>query len=201
MKKIIIFGSGGHCKACIDVIETQKKFKIVGLVDNKKNSLLKYRILASDKKLKLISKKVRFALIAVGHLKDSKIRENLYKKAKYFKFNFPTIISPLAYVSKHAIIGPGTIIMHGSIVNAGASVAENCIINTNSVIEHDVKIESHCHISTGVIVNGGAFIKKNTFIGSCAVINQNIIVGKNCFINANIFVEKDLKDNSRIYEK
>lgn len=203
MKKIIIFGSGGHSKACIDVIESENKFKIIGLIDNKQkyNLLFKYKILGSEKELDFISKKVRFALIAVGHLKDNTIRESLYKKAKYFKFNFPTIISPLAYVSKHATIGPGTIIMHGSIVNAGASIAENCIINTNSVIEHDTKIESHCHISTGAIVNGGVFIKKNTFIGSCAVIKQNIIIGRNCFVNANIFLKKNLKDNSKIYEK
>ena len=36
MKKIILIGAGGHCKSCIDVIEIQKKFKILGLVDNKK---------------------------------------------------------------------------------------------------------------------------------------------------------------------
>jgi sugar O-acyltransferase (sialic acid O-acetyltransferase NeuD family) len=203
MKKIILLGSGGHSKACIDVIESEKKFKIIGLVDNKKkyDSLFGYKILGNETELKFISKKTNFALIAIGHLKDNTIRENLYKKAKYFKFNYPTIISPLAYVSKHATIGAGTIVMHGSIVNAGATIAENCIINSNSLIEHDVKIESHCHISTGAIVNGGVYIKKNSFIGSGSVMKQNIIIGKNCFVNANIFLDKNLKDNSKIYEK
>ena len=32
-KKIILVGSGGHAEACIDVIESEKKFKILGLVD------------------------------------------------------------------------------------------------------------------------------------------------------------------------
>jgi UDP-perosamine 4-acetyltransferase len=36
MKKIILIGAGGHCKSTIDVIEKEKKYKIVGLVDNKK---------------------------------------------------------------------------------------------------------------------------------------------------------------------
>ena len=35
-------------------------------------------------------------------------------------FNLPTIISPLAHVSKYAKIGQGNIIMHGSIINAGS---------------------------------------------------------------------------------
>ena len=36
MKKIILIGAGGHCNSCIDVIELEKKYKIIGLVDNKK---------------------------------------------------------------------------------------------------------------------------------------------------------------------
>ena len=35
-KNIILIGAGGHAKVCIDVIESEKKFKIVGLIDNKK---------------------------------------------------------------------------------------------------------------------------------------------------------------------
>ena len=33
MKKIILIGGGGHALSCIDVIESEKKFKIVGIVD------------------------------------------------------------------------------------------------------------------------------------------------------------------------
>ena len=39
-KKIILVGSGGHAEACIDVIESEKKFKILGLVDIKKMNYL-----------------------------------------------------------------------------------------------------------------------------------------------------------------
>ena len=38
MKKIILVGAGGHAVSCIDVIRQEKKFKISGLVDNKKVS-------------------------------------------------------------------------------------------------------------------------------------------------------------------
>ena len=30
MKNIILIGAGGHSKACIDVIESEKKYKIIG---------------------------------------------------------------------------------------------------------------------------------------------------------------------------
>ena len=35
MKKIIILGDGGHAKSCCDVIELEKKYKIIGLITNK----------------------------------------------------------------------------------------------------------------------------------------------------------------------
>ena len=36
MKKIILLGGGGHCKSCIDVIENENKYKIIGIIDKKK---------------------------------------------------------------------------------------------------------------------------------------------------------------------
>jgi sugar O-acyltransferase (sialic acid O-acetyltransferase NeuD family) len=199
MKKIILIGAGGHCASCIDVIEMQRKFKIVGLIDNKKkNFLLNYKIIGSDKELKKFSKRIQYALITTGHIKNSKIRENLFKKISNYGFKFPAIISPLSYVSKHASIGEGTIVMHGAIINAGAKIGKNCIINNKTLIEHDVVVEDNCHLSTRSTVNGGVTIKKNSFIGSCSVIKQNIKIEKNCFVNANLFIEKNLKSNSKI---
>ena len=37
-EKIFIIGSGGHAEACIDVIEKQKKFQVIGLIDIKKQN-------------------------------------------------------------------------------------------------------------------------------------------------------------------
>tara|TARA_B100001123_G_C14973923_1_gene892819 strand:- start:233 stop:841 length:609 start_codon:yes stop_codon:yes gene_type:complete len=201
MKKIILIGAGGHSRSCIDVIEMQRKYKIIGLIDNKKKSSLNYKIIGSDNELKKFSKKIHYALITIGQITNSKIRENLFKKALNCGFKFPTIISPLSYVSKHASIEEGTIVMHGSIINAGAKIGKNCIINSKSLIEHDVVIGDHCHLATRSTVSGGVTIKRNSFVGSCSVIKQNLKIGKNCFINANLFLQKDLKDNSKYYEK
>ena len=199
MEKIILIGGGGHCKSCIDVIEMQKKFRIIGLIDKKKNFFsLNYKIIGTDKNLKKFSKKIKYALVTTGQIKNSKIRENLFKKLKKNGFKLPVIISPLSYVSKHASIGEGSIVMHGSIINAGAKIGKNCIINSRALVEHDAIVGDHCHLSTGSIVNGGVVIKKNSFIGSGAVIKQDVKIGKNCFINANLFLSKNLKDNSKL---
>lgn len=201
MKNIILIGAGGHCKSCIDVIEAEKKYKIVGLIDKNKNSINKnYKILGDDNILELLLKKTKFALITLGQIKNLKKREKLFNKLKKIGFKFPSIISPLAYVSPNAIIGKGTIIMHGAVVNAGARVGTNCIINSKALIEHDAIVGNNCHLSTRSTLNGEANIGDNSFIGTHTVIKQNVKISNNCFINGNLFVDKNIKANTKIYD-
>jgi sugar O-acyltransferase (sialic acid O-acetyltransferase NeuD family) len=196
MKKIILIGAGGHCVSCIDVIEQEKKFSIYGLIDNiNKKKMIDYKIIGKDINLKNIFKKIKYAFITMGQIKNMKYREEIFNKVSKIGYIIPNIISPKSYVSNKASIGKGSIVMHGAIVNAGAKIGKNCIINSKSLIEHNVTIGDNCHISTGAIINGQSEIKKNTFVGSGSVVKQNIIIGENCFINANIFIDKNLKEN------
>ena len=138
MKKIILIGAGGHCNSCIDVIELEKKYKIVGLVDKKvKIKNQKYKILENDRNLKMLLSKSKFAHITLGQINNSKKREELFYNLKKIGYKFPSIISPLAYVSPQAKIGEGTIVMHGAIINRGAEIGKNSIINSKALVEHD----------------------------------------------------------------
>ena len=195
MKKIILVGGGGHCKSCIDVIENENKYKIIGIIDKKKNFLLNYKVFTESYLKKKIIKN-NYSLVTVGHIKNYKIRVELFNKLKNLGFKIPSIISPSAYISKHAVIGQGTIVMHGAIVNAGAVIGNNCIINTNSLIEHDVSIGDHTHISTEATINGGAIIGDKVFIGSRSVIKDNISIGDCSIVGANLYIKKNLKKNS-----
>ena len=201
MKKIILIGAGGHCNSCIDVIELEKKYKVVGLVDKKINTYnQKYKILGNDKNLKIYLSKTNFAHITLGQIKNLNRRGELFNNLKKIGYKFPSIVSPLAYVSPQAKIGEGTIVMHGAIVNRGAIVGNNTIINTKALVEHDAIVGNNCHLATGSTLNGGALIGNNSFIGSHTVLQQNIKVGNNCFVNANLFIKKNLKNNFKIYE-
>jgi len=195
MKKIILVGGGGHCKACIDVIENENKYKIIGIIDKKKNFLLNYKVFTESYLNKRLIKN-NYSLVTVGHIKNYKLRVKLFNKIKNLGFKIPSIISPSAYISKHAVIGQGTIVMHGAIINAGAVIGNNCIINTNSLIEHDVVIGDHTHISTEATINGGVVIGNKVFIGSRSIIKDNISIGDCSIVGASVYIKKNLKKNS-----
>ena len=192
-EKIILIGGGGHCRSCIDVIEQGGRFDIVGIVDvpeKKQQTVLGYPVIGSDADLAELIKSLPNVLVTLGQIKSPITRMNLFNDLKPKGVCFPVIKSPLAFVSPHAYVAEGTIVMHHAIINAGARVGRNCIINTKALVEHDAVIEDHCHISTGAIINGGAIIGSGSFFGSGAVAKEYTSVPSNSFIKANSLYRK-----------
>jgi sugar O-acyltransferase (sialic acid O-acetyltransferase NeuD family) len=177
MNKLLLIGGGGHCKSCIDVIEQQGIYAIAGIIDRPSESgkkIMGYKVIGTDDDLSRLRNEFDYAFVTVGQIRNADVKIRLYSLLKKLDFHIPFIVSPLAYVSKHAKISQGTIVMHHALVNAGAIVGENCIINTKALIEHDAVVEDCCHISTGGIINGGVTVKKNSFVGSNTSTKQYI---------------------------
>ena len=193
-KQILLIGGGGHCRSCIDVIEREDRFVVAGIVDvlEKRNqTVLGYPVIGSDGDLPALIKLYPQVLITLGHIRSPRRRMELFGELEDMGADFPVIRSPLAYVSPHARVGAGTIIMHHALVNAGARVGKNCIVNTRALIEHDAVIDDHCHIATGAVVNGGVTMGRGTFYGSCAVSKEYTTIPPGSFIKAGgIYPEK-----------
>lgn len=191
-KPLILIGGGGHCRACIDVIEQEGRFAILGIVDLPEKvgqTVLGYPILAADADLQELVRQYPVFFITLGQIRSPEKRMRLYQFLRASDVTVPTIFSPLAYVSPHAQVGAGTIVMHQAVVNAGAVVGENCIMNTKALIEHDARIGDHCHVSTGAILNGGVTVGEGSFIGSGAVCRESITIKSYSFIKANSLVK------------
>ena len=202
-KKIILIGGGGHCKSCIDVIEQEGSFIIVGITDQADKigeNILSYSILSDDDAIPKLAAEHQF-LITIGHIRSAEPRVRLYKALLAAKGDLVTVISPRAYVSPHAEIGKGTIVMHGATVNAGAKVGNNCIINSHALVEHDAMISDHCHIATGAIINGGVQVGAQTFVGSRAMTREYITIGAGSFIAGGMSIYQDLQEQSRVKPK
>jgi len=195
-KKLILLGGGGHCKSCIDVIEQSGRYEIVGIIDQKERFgklVLGYKIIGTDEDIESLVNKGNEFLVTVGQIKTAETRVRLFNQLRQYNAKIATIISPRAYVSQHAKIGGGSIIMHDALINASASIGKNCIINTKALIEHDVIIGDHSHISTGAVINGGVDIKQGTFFGSNATSREYVASLEVDFIKAGT-VYKGLKN-------
>ncbi len=184
-ESILLVGAGGHAKACIDVIEQEGRFSVKGLVGLSHEVGLRvfdYPVLGTDEDLPTLLEDCANALITVGQIKTPEPRMRLFDMLQKNSCELPVIVSPRAYVSPHATLGAGTIVIHGAIINAGAVVGKNCIINSQSLVEHDVVIADHCHIATAATINSGVHIGAGTFIGSNSSVRQCVNIGERCLI-------------------
>ncbi len=192
MKKLILIGGGGHCKSCIETIESTGSYSVAGILDVKEKvggKILDYSIIGTDEDLEKYTGKEFSFLITVGQIKSNATRLKLYNRIKSLNLPLATVIASTAYVSKRAIIGEGTIIMHHAIINADVTIGVNNIINNKVLVEHDAQIGNHCHISTGAILNGGVQVKDNAFVGSGAITKEYTTIPEAAFIKANSIVK------------
>ena len=199
MKSLILFGSGGHSKACIEVIESSQEFKIKGIVIHPKEEIkefMNYKIIGNDNNFNNYSSKNDLGLICVGQLPSPAKRIKLFNLINKSNINLATVKSSSSLVSKHSLIDYGTIIMHNVLINIDVKIGKNCIINTNSLLEHDVVVGDHCHISTGVILNGSVQVGNECFIGSGSIVREGVKIGDRSIISAGKVVMKDLPKDS-----
>ncbi len=193
---IILLGGGGHCKSCIDVIEQEGKYEIIGITDVPEkvgHTMAGYPVIGTDDDLPKLKGNCHNFLITVGHIQSPGIRIKLFKMLRELGVNIPVIISPHAIVSRQAKIGSGTIVMHNAIVNTEALIGENCILNTGALIEHESRVGDHCHISTYAILNGQCGVGSECFIGSRTVLANNISIPANTLIAAGSVVLRSLE--------
>ena len=199
MSELVLIGAGGHCKAAIDVIEQEGIFSIIGVTTKKIgecDSVLGYPVVGTDDDLLSLVCDDRFFLVAIGQISTSEARITAFNRATGIGMQPVSIRSPKAYVSPHATIGNGTLIMHGAIVNADAQVGINSIINSLALVEHDSIIGNHCHISTGAKTNGNVIVGEKSFIGSGAVLRNGISVGARSVIGAGCYVNFDVPEDA-----
>ncbi|AHC16490.1 NeuD/PglB/VioB family sugar acetyltransferase [Salinispira pacifica] len=195
-EKILLIGGGGHCRSCIDVIETEGKYEIAGIVDGaleKGSDVLGYPVLGEDEDIpELLSKITTNCLITVGQIKSPAVRVKLVELTAQLNASFPIIVSPHAYVSSHAEVNAGSIIMHGAVVHVGVKVGAHCIINSQALLEHDSQVGSFTHISTAAILNGDVLVNDRCFVGSSATLYQGINIASGVIVPAGSVVRKSI---------
>lgn len=201
-KNIVLIGGGGHCKSCIEVIESTEAYKIMGILDLPSElgkKVLDYEVIGNDHDYEKFHLEGCCFLITTGQIKSAEVRKRIFGQLNLIHAEIETVIASTAKISKYSTIGRGTIIMHHCFINAGAKIDENCIVNTASVVEHDVVIEKHCHISTKAVINGDCKIGSETFIGSSSCVSNGVVIANNVIVGAGSLVLNKIKKSGTYF--
>ena len=63
---ILLIGGGGHCRACVDVLEQEGRFQIAGIVERNggpREAVLGYPVLGTDEDLTQLKEKYELVLV------------------------------------------------------------------------------------------------------------------------------------------
>jgi sugar O-acyltransferase (sialic acid O-acetyltransferase NeuD family) len=203
MKNILIFGSEGHAKVIVDIIEKQGKYNITGFIDvhrGKKTVILGYKVLGDESSLKDIvsSYEIYGGIIGIGDNSNrAKCRDKIIKVIPNFKF--VNCIHPKSILGKDVTLGEGNVIMASAIINSSTSINNHCILNTNSSIDHDCLMSDFSSVAPNVTVGGNVKIGDYSAIGIGTNIFHNVNIGYNCIIGGGSLVCHDTYDNSIYY--
>lgn len=183
-----IFGVGGHGKSIIDMVSSDCKIPIQGLLDdNEFGNLMGIPI----KKLDEIDSLNKSDLhIAIG---NNKTRKEIALK---LDASYPTLIHPESTISKFTNIGKGSVVMAQSSIKAMTNIGNHCIINAGAVIGHDVNIADYVHVAPNSAIGGFVSIGEGTHIGIGASVIQGIKIGKWSVVGAGAVIIRDVPDYS-----
>ncbi len=176
----------------IELCESCNK-EIIGIIDDsKKKPILNYPIIGTDKDAKDIFFKYPGVPIIISPDEPNK-RQNLTKYYLDIGFNFTSLVSPNATVSKNSRIGKGVVIQNGANISSMVDIKDFVRVNANANIMHDCVIGEHTTVAPNAVVLGRVNISQACYVGANSTILPNIKIGKNSVIGAGAVVIRDIE--------
>jgi sugar O-acyltransferase (sialic acid O-acetyltransferase NeuD family) len=195
---IIIYGGGGHGKALIELLQTLRIFRIIGIVDDGLaigERILGIPVLGGAEALPdLYNTGVRQAVNAVGGIGNITTRIQVFERLKQAGFTCPAVVHPSAFVEASARLSPGTQIFPLAYLGSEAETGFGCIVNTGAIVSHNCTLGDYANISPGAMLAGEVQIGRGALVGMGATINLRVIVGAGARIGNGAAVKEDVPD-------
>lgn len=171
----------------------QAGFIIRGIIDGKlKDTYYGYPVLGTDEDAgRLFSE---YGSCKVVLTPDSpKVREKLERLYSSIGYDFATVVSPGATVSKYARIGKGAVVQDHVNVSAGTSIGRFAKLNTYCNIMHDNTIDDFTTVAPSAVFLGRIKVGKSAYIGANSTVLPELTIGENAVVGAGAVVTKDVE--------
>jgi sugar O-acyltransferase (sialic acid O-acetyltransferase NeuD family) len=191
MKKVILVG-GFH-----EIIELCEEcgLKVVGIIDNLHSGFYYgVPVIGTDEDAGVLFSDYRDCKVVITP--DSpKVREKLVHLYESVGFDFATVISPFAHISKYAVIGKGTVIQAGVNISSSTVIGSFCKLNSYCNVMHDNSIADFTTIAPNAVLLGKVITGKGSYIGANATILPNISIGAYSTVGAGAVVTRNVPEN------
>ena len=186
MEKLLLVGAGGFGRVVLEHVSAL--YDCAFLDDGDASIVDGIPVVGKTGDLKMFFTEYNLLLVTIG---NNKLRQALYEKAASVGYSFPNIIHPSAYVSPHAHIGYGCIILNNAVVQNNARCGDGCILNPGVELHHDSTIGSYCLIYTNSVIRSLTRVGDHVWIGSNCTVSTGSVVEDNSIIADGMAVQRD----------
>ena len=172
-EKLLLLGSGGfgrvvleHAKLDYDCAFIDDGLETGTVVDG-------VPVIGKTSELDKFYPEFKLLLVTIG---NNRLREELYRAAACIGYDFPIIIVPSAYISPHARIGKGCVVLNNAVVQNNAQIGDGVILNPGVEAHHDSRIGNYCLIYTNSVVRSLTHVGDRVWIGSTATVATSAVV-------------------------
>lgn len=134
--------------------------------------------------------------IAVGYVRNNKIRKDRYLSSKEMGYQMPSFISSFAAVSPQTPIGDNCVVGNFTGIAATARIGNDVWIGDGCIVGEDVVIGDHCYLSAGVAIAGFSRIGSCCYFGVRSTVRNKVSIGNDCVIGAGALMLEDAADGS-----
>lgn len=124
-------------------------------------------------------------IVSIG---DCAVRWDKHRALQAAGASLVSVVHPSAEVSRHAMLGTGTVVMAGAIVNIDTVVGQACIINTGATVDHDCRLGDAVHICPGAHLSGNVQVGNGSWVGVGAAVKQGIVIGERVMVGVGAVV-------------
>ena len=171
MEKLLLVGAGGFGRVVLE--HASSLYDCAFLDDGEQTVVDGVSVIGKTSEMVSFYSEYKLLLVNIG---NNKLRERLYTEAASIGFTFPNIIHPSAYISPHAHIGSGCIILNNTVVQNNAKCGDGCILNPGVELHHDSTIGSYCLIYTNSVIRSLTHVGDRVCIGSNATVATSATV-------------------------
>ena len=186
MEKLLLVGSGGFGRVVLE--HASQHYNCAFLDDGDTKVVDGVSVIGKTSEMSSFYPEYKLLLVTIG---NNVLRERLYKEAATIGYTFPNIIHPTAYVSPHAHIGIGCVILNNVVVQNNARCGDGCILNPGVELHHDSAIGNYCLIYTNSVVRSLTAVGDRAWIGSTVTIGTGAIVPNDELIDDGSIIHKD----------
>ena len=126
---------------------------------------------------------------------DNNIRTELTDRIISLGGNVPTLIHPMAVISRFAKISPiGVYISHFTYVQADSSIGRNSVLLSHVNISHTTQIGESCFIAGGATIGAYTIVEDLVFVGQGALSISGKVknIGRRAYIGARCLITHDV---------